>query len=347
MKKDNPFAMTFGLKPENYISRATASDEIISNFENSKANNVYIITGVRGSGKTVLLTHISNHFRDQKDWIVIELVPASDMLEQFASRLYDASLLNKFFSGKTFGFSFAGASFSISGEKPITNVITLIEVLLEKLKNHKKNVLVCIDEASASSCFRPFVQTFQLLLRKNLPVYLLMTGLFQNIYELQNDKTLTFLYRAPKINLSPLNINAIAMSYATLFHTDQETAIPLAKMTKGYAYAYQVLGNLLWEKGSLTLDQDVLSDLDQHLEEYVYEKVWSELSFNDKKVLQAFRGDDEHEVQALLRETGFDKKAFSVYRDRLIKRGLLVSSGYGRLMLLLPRFHCFMQTRID
>lgn len=346
MKKDNPFAMTFGLEPENYISRIAASDEIISNFEYSKNNNVYMITGVRGSGKTVLLTHISRHFADMKDWVVVELVPDTDMLEQFASRLYDASLLQKLFSGKTFGFSFAGASFSISGEKPIANVITLIEVLLEKLKKHGKRVLVCIDEASATSFFKPFVQTFQLLLRKELPVYLLMTGLFQNIYALQNDKTLTFLYRAPKITLEPLNLNAIVSSYATLFQIEKEKAIPLAKVTKGYAYAYQVLGYLLWEKGSAELGTDVLSELDLRLQEYVYEKIWSELSSNDKKFLLAFDNEEEHTVGTLLDATGFDKKTFSVYRDRLIKRGLISSSGYGKLQLLLPRFHQFLLTCI-
>lgn len=344
MKKDNPFAMTFGLKPENYISRIAASDEIISNFENSKANNVYMITGVRGSGKTVLLTHISNHFKEIKDWIVIELIPEADMLEQFASRLYDASLLNKLFSGKTFGFSFAGASFSISGEKPIANVITLIEVLLEKSNRHGKKILVCIDEASASSIFRPFVQTFQLLLRKELPVYLLMTGLFQNIYELQNDKNLTFLYRAPKISLEPLNLNAIVASYASIFHIDAKDAVPLAKETKGYAYAYQVLGYLLWEKGTTDLDTQTLSDLDSRLREYVYEKIWAELSLNDRKLILAFESDEEHEVSALIASSGFDKKTFSVYRDRLIKRGLLTSHGYGKLTLLLPRFHQFLLT---
>lgn len=34
---------------------------------------IYMITGVRGSGKTVMLTDISKHFRKDKDWIVIEL----------------------------------------------------------------------------------------------------------------------------------------------------------------------------------------------------------------------------------------------------------------------------------
>ena len=44
-----------------------------------------MITGVRRSGKTVMLTDISKHFKNEKDWIVIELNPDRDMLQGFAS----------------------------------------------------------------------------------------------------------------------------------------------------------------------------------------------------------------------------------------------------------------------
>ena len=58
----NPFELTFGIKPNNFISRIKESDEIISTFTNESSNKVYLITGVRGSGKTVVLTHIYKHF---------------------------------------------------------------------------------------------------------------------------------------------------------------------------------------------------------------------------------------------------------------------------------------------
>lgn len=44
-----------------------------------------MITGVWGSGKTVMLTDISKHFRKDKDWIVIELNPDRDLLYSFAA----------------------------------------------------------------------------------------------------------------------------------------------------------------------------------------------------------------------------------------------------------------------
>ena len=64
---NNPFELTFGLKPNNYISRLKQSDEIISNFKNKTGSKVFLITGVRGTGKTVMLSHVSKQFEDDKN----------------------------------------------------------------------------------------------------------------------------------------------------------------------------------------------------------------------------------------------------------------------------------------
>jgi len=343
---NNPFELTFILKPSNYISRLKQSKEIISNFKSSTGIKSFFITGVRGTGKTVMLSHISKQFENEKNWIVIELIPSCDMLEQFASSLYDSSIVNKIFNNKTFGFSFNGISFSISGEKPITNVISLIELLLDRIKKNGKNVLISVDEVSNNDYVKTFTQAFQLLIRKEYPIHLLMTGLYQNIYELQNDKDLTFLYRAPKISLEPLNLAAITNSYQELLNITKEEALLLAKETKGYAYAYQVLGYLVYERQNPKIDDGLLSKYDQYLEEYVYEKMYSELSSNDKKILKGFISDDINSVEDLLLKSKMKKNVFSVYRDRLIKRGIIESPEYGKLSLKLPRFYEFLQRQL-
>ena len=343
----NPFELTFGLKPSNYISRLKQNEEIVSNFVSERGNKVFLITGVRGTGKTVMLSHIAKQFEDKKDWIAVELIPSYDMLEQLAASLYDMSLLNKIFNAKTFGFSFGGISFSISGEKPVTNIISLIEIMLDRIKKSGKKVLITVDEISNNEFVKPFTQVFQLLIRKEYPVYLLMTGLYQNIYELQNNKDLTFLYRAPKINLEPLNLSAIAQSYQELLKIKKEEAIELAKLTKGYALAYQIIGYLVYERKNPSIDSDLLLKFDQYLQEYVYDKLYSELSENDKVILKAFDSDGINDVQKLLEKTGMKKNVFSVYRDRLIKKGIIESVEYGKLILKLPRFYNYIDNRFE
>ena len=67
---NNPFMLTFGMKPENYISRIGQLHEIINSFETG-TNNVFMITGVRGTGKTVMLSHISEYLPSKKiGWLL-------------------------------------------------------------------------------------------------------------------------------------------------------------------------------------------------------------------------------------------------------------------------------------
>ena len=53
---ENPFSLTFGQKPTEFISRTNQIDKIILTFDMEiTSNKVFMITGVRGSGKTVSL----------------------------------------------------------------------------------------------------------------------------------------------------------------------------------------------------------------------------------------------------------------------------------------------------
>ncbi len=89
---------------------------------------------------------------------------------------------------------------------------------------------------------RVFASMFQILVREDLPVFLLMSGLYENIRGLQNEKSLTFLYRAPQIVLGPLNLRLIQKEYKNVFNLDDERATHMAVLTKGYAFAFQALG---------------------------------------------------------------------------------------------------------
>lgn len=121
-----------------------------------------------------------------------------------------------------------------------------------------------------------FVSNFQIYITQHYPVYLVMTGLYDNISNLQNEKSLTFLYRAPKIFLAPLSIPSMTTSYRTVFDIAPKEAVQMAKLTKGYPFAFQILGYLKWENRSSI--EKLLPDFDEALASYAYEKIWSELS---------------------------------------------------------------------
>ena len=221
--------------------------------------------------------------------------------------------------------------------------LCVTEAVLEKIKKKHKRVLVTIDEAVCNDTMKEFVSLFQIYMRQDLPVFLLMTGLYENIYELQNEKTLTFLYRAPKIELRPLNIGMIAEKYKSIFELTDEEATEMAKETRGYPFAFQVLGYLCFKHN--TVWHNVLPEFSQYLEEYVYEKIWSELSKGDKELLVAMAKTNDTKVEAIRKTIKKASNSFSVYRNRLIKKGLIISPEYGHLEFTLPRFKEFVLCR--
>lgn len=66
MQPKNPFTLTFGVVPNNYIHRAEAEEEIRLKFLESDTGLMYLITGVRRSGKTVFMANIVDHVSQVK-----------------------------------------------------------------------------------------------------------------------------------------------------------------------------------------------------------------------------------------------------------------------------------------
>lgn len=336
---NSKFTVTFGQLPSSYINREHVSEKICNDFcLDFPLSHIYIISGVRGSGKTVLLTNVSKAMEKKKDWVVVDVNPNREILEQIASGIYENAQVKHLFISKSFSFSFHGIGFSIEGETPVSNVKTILEKMLNVLKKHNQKLLVTIDEASNNYHMRAFAHDFQSLLRNDYPVFTLMTGLYENVNSLQNNKNLTFLYRAPKIELGPLDKKLIEQEYAAIFNEEkEETIASLAALTKGYAFAYQVVGYLFSKYGKIA---DLYEELDQYLSIYVYDKIWSELPNNEKAFLKCFETDTAS-VESLLAKVPYDGKSFSVYRDRLNKRGLIVANGRGVVSLTLPRLEVF------
>ena len=63
----NPFNTTYGMIPSSLVGRNEAYSEIMNAFLNEDAiAKTYIITGIRGSGKTVLLRSIAKEIKGKK-----------------------------------------------------------------------------------------------------------------------------------------------------------------------------------------------------------------------------------------------------------------------------------------
>lgn len=344
MKKNNPFTLTFGKQPNEYINRYENPDMILSTFEaENPISQAYIIEGIRGSGKTVLMTSITNELSKNKDWIVIGLNSTQNLINDCAMRLIDSCKKMPDFLKQGFNISIAGFGIGVNGNDTPQDSVSIIDNILSSLKKHNKKVVITIDEVMHDENMRHFASQFQIFVRKDYPVFLLMAGLYENIYAIQNDPALTFLLRTPKISLEPLSLHQITKQYSDIFQIDVDSAKNLAKITKGYAFAFQALGLLYYEHRDEMELSDILLKLDDMLDDFVYKKIWSSLSKQDKDVVLAIKK-DETKVSEICKKTGMTSSIFSRYRDRLIKRGIIMSSGHGYVSLLLPRFEVVAST---
>ena len=333
----NPFTLTFGKKPIESVERPVQINEIIEAFTAETVNQqMFIITGVRGSGKTVMMTNISQKLREMNGWVVIELNPAADLLMSMLSKLNSNPSCQSLIKAAKLDLSFFGFGISVEGALPITDAETAIIKILERLKKENKRLLITIDEMTNSESMKVFAGSFQIFVRQELPVFLLGTGLYENIEEIQNEKSLTFLYRAPKIQLRPLNRKAMAIKYGKIFSISGEDADAMADLTMGYSFAFQVLGYLTWNnEGNY---RGVLDEYEQYLAEFVYDKLWSELSEKDKRVAKGIAEVKSGSVKDIREHLGLEANEFNPYRKRLIRKGIVSGDVRGYLHFTLPLF---------
>ena len=339
---ENPFTLTFGEKPELIIERIETRDSIIKQLTSKHpSSRVFMLTGIRGSGKTVLLTSISKKISEDKNRKTIDLnSSSSSILNDFSSYLYNDAEFKKMFIEAKIGFSVFGVnlSFEIQKEKPSYQV--LIEEMLEKYVERNKKILITIDEVSNNNQIREITSLVQILIRKGFPIFLIMTGLYKNIDDLQNSKDLTFLYRAEKIFLKNLDIAQVNKKYQSVFN-DEKLSKDMATLTKGYPYAFQTLGYLMFDSKDKSIDK-VLDDFDFRLGEYVYRKIYSELSTLEKEIVKIVSNNVDISTSELASKLNKEPNLVSNYKNILIKKGIL-NDEYGKFVFALPRFNEYLK----
>lgn len=89
-----------------------------------------------------------------------------------------------------------------------------------------------------------------------------------------------------------------------------------------------------------------LPDIKQYLSEFVYEKLWSEVSGREKEILSSMVVNNTNKISVLKENLSMKPNEFSVYRDRLIKKGILDGSIRGVLSFSLPYFDEFVNEHI-
>ena len=336
-EKRNPFTLTFGKRPNRLVLRREMTERIVDDFlADNPVSQVYLIEGIRGSGKTVLMTTVAKQL-ESEGWIIINLNSTMNLLEGLALRLKKACERASDVLKKGFNVSIAGTWFGINGSSSEADPVGTIEDCLEQLTSKGKRVLITVDEVQSDGNMRVFTSQFQIFLCQDYPVFLLMTGLYENIHAVQNDPALTFLLRSPKVRTEALSILQIRNQYREVFAIGDTEAQKLADITKGYAFAFQALGTVYWENYKKLSLPEMLRKLDEMLDEYVYHKIWVSLTGREQDIIAAME-EEEIKVEEVRKKIEITSESFSPYRDKLIAKGIMIAPRYGYVALTLPRF---------
>lgn len=338
----NPFNPTFGDVPELFLKsdKANEVNTIIKMITNSNFARSIFITGVRGVGKTSLMMRVTEKLNSNKDFYIVDLINQDGMALSLFRVLNDQvnSKLKQTLDSIS-EISIAGVEITRKIDAPDINIA--LDKLMQGIKKEGKKVVITIDEVTDSKPIRDFVQVFNALKRKKYPVYVVMTGLPDLVLDLQNSKNLTFLLRSDKIIVSPLGRMDIFTTYQRVFKCSNDLATKMTDMTKGYSYAFQLLGYLLFEH----VDGKVptMDDLDQVTDTYKkylynnsYQKIFSELSEMDRKYLYAVCGN--HKLDEIAKILGKSNVFVAQYRRRAIERNLVVPVKMGYVAFTLPYF---------
>ena len=345
----NPFTTTFSKTPEQTYITTDQPNEILNNFSyDNPSESVYKITGVRGSGKTVILAKVEAELR-KAGWVVLDINPARDTLQQIAAILAKHGFAKK--KEKSTGFNVSatimgtGGGFGYSAAEPDDQFFDIgieVESMIQEAQKKQQKILIGIDEISKTDEMVKFASEYGRWLRAGYPVYLVCTGLYENIQELSNVKNLTFFRRATTIQTEPLNRILMTEMYKNKLDVETEIAQEMATLTKGYAFAFQELGVISFKHGRNFHLDDVIPALKAELFAYSYEKIWEELTDMDKFLAKLLTEKEEYKREEVLTLMGDKAANYSMYRDRLVKRGIL-TTRHGYIALALPFFADYMK----
>ncbi len=339
MKNNNPFSLMFGKSPYSIIKRYGQFQEIFNAFNSEHPSTyTYLITGIRGSGKTVMLRQISEELSKSKDWIILDANSQNNMVKDLSEKfLYEGKKYNLFLD---WSISINAKIFTlqIGKKESITNPEIIFERLLKKANEDNKKILITIDEVVSSIETKRFANFYQSMIGKNYNLFLLMTGLKNNINSLISSNASIFLSKTPKINLSPLSLIDIANEYQKLLDVPFSIAVSLSKLTNGYAFAYQVLGYLFFESEKKEINDELLNKYDSYLQNSGYDVIYKDLTEVEKQFCCALAESKNGETKEIMEISQFKENYFQKIRSNLIEKEILTSVGYGKLEFTLPRF---------
>jgi len=354
MQGVSPFSTTPGIAGSAYINIHYA-DEIILNFESEYSTQyIYKILGLRGSGKSVEYARIMSHFSRLKDkWKVYALAAAGDPVQTLVSALGREQENNTLLHTEE-----TVISGNLEGGLPLLNgtvqserrsIITddtryysaenALENMCRNICSKGYKILIGIDDIAKTKEMVSFLSIIgKLILDSSINIYMVCTGLYKNIEDFVSEPHLSFFVRPKALIVDAIPIPNIVYMYKKLLSVDSATAKTMAEITCGYAWGYQLLGDLYFNKNDNEELDSVIDSFDQRMAS-TYDLIWNALTVAEQQFVVAIiesKTGEINDIKGLLSEE--ERGGYNSIRSRLINKHMIDGSVKGTVKIKLPRF---------
>lgn len=358
----NPFTPSFGTTPPLLVGR----DDAITAFAEALDTGVgdpyraMLLTGTRGSGKTVLLNALEDQAR-QRGWAVVSQTARPGMLAEMVDTRLPRAAIDAL--GQHQNSTITGASATVFGvgasitrnlntdAGPDPDLRDRLFHLADTMdQTNQAGVLISIDEVhrSALDDLRVIAQEVQHAFREGRQVAFISAGLPESVSDLLNEHVLTFLRRAERYTLGPVDDSDVADALATpitrLGHHITDEALEIATAgTGGYPYLIQTVGYESWRlarDGTTITAEHARTGVEsarRRVGRLVHDPTLAALSAIDKSYLVAMAVDEgPSRTGDIAHRIGQTPQYAGTYRKRLLAHGIITSPRHGYVDFTLP-----------
>lgn len=362
-RERNPFTPTFGEIPAHLAGRRALMEGFERAFsdEGRRPELTTIISGARGTGKTTMLSLLSESASDW-GWMSVDVTAHPGLLEdieiQLAQRATQPSTQRRLPRLKGLGIpGLMEVEFTHAPEHPRSNWRSRMGPMIDWLNNAGIGLLITVDELDPTlDEVVELVTVYQHFVREHRRVALVAAGLSSHIDSLLNGRSSSFLRRAQQERLGRIDDSDIESAFRQTIEDGgrfvEEGGLSSAvEAIEGFPYLMQLVGFRAWDAdpGNPLITRDAIAtgirQGRSELHSRIYDATLRELSGNDRRFLRAMLPDGEVSAIGDLRSRlGWSSSLVSQYRRRLIDAGVIGSRGRGVVAFELPFFREFLDS---
>ena len=351
----NPFSPSFGTSPPVLAGRDAILDSIGDALATGPTHPDYttLLIGVRGAGKTVMLNAVEDLARS-RGWFALPESASSagllDRLTRAATDLLDETgpaeprrgLSSATVAGVGVGFE------SVPTPKSDDDLRTVLSAVGDVLAARGTGLLITIDELQSGDVdeIRRFGAVLQHVSRREQrPVAFIGAALPQIEDTLLSDDALTFLQRCSRYDIDRLDRTATRRAIAEPIGEHGRSIDPSAldravTATSGYAFMVQLVAFHSWQADTnsphITAEHVTagITEAQRRIGRMVIAPTWNTLSDVDRRFLLAMSQDDgDSDLTDIADRLGVTTSYAGVYRHRLLRVGMILPAGRGRVSL--------------